>query len=127
MRFVAQMAIAGVHDVSIWTFSPYPGSELFDALVARGKIGDMHDDYFAALLSYSDLAGAVSWNANVSSDALRAYRLLGMTLFYAVSFGMRPWRIVQLASNAITGRYESRLEMSLANLGRKLSLTWNFS
>jgi len=127
LRFVATMAIAGVHDVSIWTFSPYPGSELFDALVARGKIGEMNDEYFAALLSYSDLAGAVSWSSNVSSDALRAYRLLGMTLFYALSFGMRPWRVAQLASNAITGRYESRLEMSLANLGRKLSLTWGWS
>ena len=127
LRFVAQMAVAGVHDVSIWTFSPYPGSELFDSLVAQGKIGEMDDEYFAALLSYSDLAGAVSWSSNVSSDALRVYRLLGMTLFYALSFGMRPWRAVQLAKNAVTGSYESRLEMSLANLGRKLSLTWGWS
>ncbi len=124
LRFVAKMAATGVHDVSIWTFSPYPGSELFDGLVAQGKIGEMDDDYYAALLSYSDLAGAVSWSSNVSSDALRAYRLLGMTMFYAVSFGMRPWRLAKLASNAVTGQYESRLEMSLANLGRKLSLAW---
>ncbi|MBK9260922.1 MAG: B12-binding domain-containing radical SAM protein [Polyangiaceae bacterium] len=127
LRFVAQMAVAGVHDVSIWTFSPYPGSELFDALVAQGKIGELDDEYFAALLSYSDLAGAVSWSSNVSSQALRVYRLLGLTLFYSVSFGMRPWRFVTLAANAVTGRYESRLEMSLANLGRKLSLAWGLS
>lgn len=127
LRFVAQMAVAGVHDVSIWTFSPYPGSELFDALVAQGKIGELDDDYFAALLSYSDLAGAVSWSSNVSSQALRMYRLLGLTLFYSVSFGMRPWRLGKLAANAVTGRYESRLEMSLANLGRKLSLAWGLS
>jgi anaerobic magnesium-protoporphyrin IX monomethyl ester cyclase len=127
LRFVAQMATAGVHDVSLWTFSPYPGSELFDALVAQGRIGEMDDDYFAALLSYSDLAGAVSWSSNVSSEALRAYRLFGMTMFYAVSFGMRPWRLAKLASNVLTGRYESRLEMSLANLGRKLSLAWGLS
>ncbi|HZF53759.1 MAG TPA: radical SAM protein [Polyangiaceae bacterium] len=123
LRFVARMAAIGVHDVSVWTFSPYPGSELFDALVAKGEIGAMDDEYFAALLSYSDLAGAVSWDAHVSSGALRAYRLLGMTLFYALGFGMRPWRLAALASNTISGRYESRMEMSLANLARKLSLS----
>jgi radical SAM superfamily enzyme YgiQ (UPF0313 family) len=122
MRFVARMAALGVHDVSVWTFSPYPGSALFDRLVAEGAIGEMDDEYFAALLSYSDLAGAVSWDSHVSSSTLRAYRLLGMTLFYAVSFGMRPWRVAALAKNALSGRYESRLEMSLANLARKLTL-----
>jgi radical SAM superfamily enzyme YgiQ (UPF0313 family) len=124
LRLVARMAAAGVHDVSVWTFSPYPGSELFDRLVGEGTIGEMNDEYFAALLSYSDLAGAVSWDEHVSSDALRAYRLLGMTMFYALSFGMRPWRIAKLAANTISGRYESRMEMSLANLSRKLSLAW---
>jgi radical SAM superfamily enzyme YgiQ (UPF0313 family) len=123
LRFVARMAALGVHDVSVWTFSPYPGSELFDELVAKGEIGALDDEYFAALLSYSDLAGAVSWGAHVSSDALRAYRLLGMTLFYAIGFGMRPWRLASLAANTISGRFESRMEMSLANLARKLSLS----
>jgi radical SAM superfamily enzyme YgiQ (UPF0313 family) len=122
LRFVARMAVAGVHDVSVWTFSPYPGSELFDRLTREGAIGEMDDTYFAALLSYSDLAGAVSWDPHVSSDMLRAYRLLGMTLFYAVSFGLRPWRVAELAAHALAGRYESRLEMSLANLMRKLTL-----
>jgi hypothetical protein len=46
-----------------------------------------------------------------------------MTLFYALGFGMRPWRLAALASNTISGRYESRMEMSLANLARKLSLS----
>lgn len=123
LRFIARMARAGVHDVSVWTFSPYPGSELFDDLAARGAITEMDDAYFAALLSYSDLAGAVSWSPNLTSDALRAYRLLGLLLFYTASFGLRPSRLVELAVRAVSGRYESRMEMSLANLARKLSLT----
>lgn len=123
LEFIARMAAIGVHDVSAWTFSPYPGSELFDELVASGEIGAMDDAYFAALLSYSDLAGAVSFSRHVSSRALSGYRLLGMALFYAVGFGMRPWRIASLASHTISGRFESRMEMSLANLARKLSLS----
>ena len=46
-----------------------------------------------------------------------------MTLFYALGFGMRPWRLATLAANTISGRYESRMEMSLANLARKLTLS----
>lgn len=122
LAFVARMAAIGVHDVSVWTFSPYPGSALFDELRASGKIGDLDDDYFAALLSYSDIAGAVSWSDRVTSEQLKAYRLFGMGLFYTASFAMRPWRVLSLVTNAATGRYESRLEMSLSNLVRKVAL-----
>ena len=36
LRFILRMARLGVHDVSVWTFSPYPGSELFERL--RGAL-----------------------------------------------------------------------------------------
>jgi radical SAM superfamily enzyme YgiQ (UPF0313 family) len=120
--FLARMARIGVHDVSVWTFSPYPGSELFEQLRAAGKIGDLDDDYFADLLSYSDLASAVSWSDQVSSAQLRSLRLLGMALFYSLSFAQHPSRLVSLARNAVSGSYESRLEMSVANLVRKVKL-----
>lgn len=126
LEFVVRMALLGVHDVSVWTFSPYPGSQLFDALRAAGRIGPagspgpLGDAYYAALLSYSDLAGAVSWSEHLSSRSLRALRLFGMALFYAVSFGRRPGRLAALVANAGSGRFESRLEMSVANLIRKV-------
>jgi anaerobic magnesium-protoporphyrin IX monomethyl ester cyclase len=121
LRFVGQLAWIGAHDVSVWTFSPYPGSELFERLTREGRIPAMDDDYFAALLSYSDLAGAVSFDEHVSSDALRRYRLLGLLLFYGASYARRPERLFTLARNVLHERYESRLEMSLANLVRRLS------
>jgi anaerobic magnesium-protoporphyrin IX monomethyl ester cyclase len=124
LGFLVRMAALGVHDVSIWTFSPYPGSELFDELRAAGKIGEFDDAYFASLLSYSDLAGAVSWSDELSSGELRACRLAGMALFYALSFLRRPGRVGSLVSHAATGRFESRLEMSVANLARKVALAW---
>lgn len=123
MAFLLRMSAIGVHDVSVWTFSPYPGSQLFDELKAAGKIGELDEDYFAALLSYSDLAGAVSWSEALTSSQLRAYRLAGMAAFYATSFARRPLRLVNLVTNAASGRFESRLEMSLANLARKVAMT----
>ena len=50
------MARIGVHDASVWTFSPYPGSELFERLRAAGRLPRLDDDYYASLLSYSDVS-----------------------------------------------------------------------
>lgn len=121
LDFIVRMALLGVHDVSVWTFSPYPGSRLFDELRAAGRLGPLDDAYFAALLSYSDLAGAVSWSEHMSSRTLRALRLFGMASFYAVSFARRPGRLAALVRNARSGHLESRLEMSVANLLRKVA------
>lgn len=120
LRFVARMAVAGVHDVSVWTFSPYPGSALFDELRAAGRIGALDDDYFASLLSYSDLAGAVSYSDRVDSQTLERYRVAGMALFYALSWGTHPSRPLRTLLNVARARYESRMEMSLGNLVRRV-------
>ena len=120
MAFIARMAGAGVHDVSVWTFSPYPGSQLFDELRAAGRIPALDDDYFASLLSYSDLAGAVSYDEHVGSRALERYRIAGMLLFYATSYLLHPSRPLRSLRNVVRRRYESRMEMSLGNLLRRL-------
>lgn len=43
-RFIARMALAGAYELSIWAFSPYPGSELFDQLYEAGRIRIDDDD-----------------------------------------------------------------------------------
>ena len=120
LRFVARMAWIGVHDVSVWTFSPYPGSELFARLRAEGRLPRLDDDYYASLLSYSDVANSVSYAANLDSKQLHRYRLAGLLSFYAISFLTRPARPLRSLYNIATRRYESRMEMSLGNLLRRL-------
>src|SRR5438876_7853321 len=83
LRFIFRMARIGVHDVSVWTFSPYPGSELFERLRANGRLPQLDDDYYASLLSYSDISGAVSHAEILDSRQLQRYRLAGLLLFYA--------------------------------------------
>jgi anaerobic magnesium-protoporphyrin IX monomethyl ester cyclase len=121
LRFIRTMARAGVHDVSVWTFSPYPGSQLFDELSAEGRLGEIDDDYFTSLLSYSDLGGAVSYNRNFTSATLQRWRVAGLSLFYLESYARHPARPFRLLRNLIAQRYESRLEMSLANMVRRLT------
>ena len=49
VRFLARMGFAGVHDMSISLFSPYPGSELYHKLRKSGKIPELSDEYFLGL------------------------------------------------------------------------------
>ncbi|MEO6025365.1 MAG: radical SAM protein [Candidatus Binatia bacterium] len=121
LRFVVRMARIGVHDASVWTFSPYPGSELFDGLRAAGKLPRLDDDYYAALLSYSDISGATSYATALDSKQLQRYRLAGLLLFYGASYLTHPARPVRSLYNIATRRYESRMEMSFGNLVRRLA------
>ena len=121
LRFILRMARSGVHDASVWTFSPYPGSELFERLRAAGQLPHLDDDYYASLLSYSDVSGASSYAAALDSRQLQRYRLAGLLLFYGASYLTHPARPLRSLYNIATRRYESRMEMSFGNLLRRLA------
>ena len=121
LRFILRMARSGVHDVSVWTFSPYPGSELFEQLRGAGRLPHLDEDYYTSLLSYSDVASAVSYADALSSAQLQRYRLAGLLLFYGASYLTHPLRPLRSLYNIATRRYESRMEMSFGNLVRRLS------
>jgi radical SAM superfamily enzyme YgiQ (UPF0313 family) len=121
LGFILRMARLGVHDVSVWTFSPYPGSELFARLRAAGQLPRLDDDYYASLLSYSDISGAASYAAALEARQLQRYRLAGLLLFYGASYATHPARPLRSLYNLATRRYESRMEMSFGNLVRRLA------
>jgi radical SAM superfamily enzyme YgiQ (UPF0313 family) len=120
LGFLVKMARAGVHDASVWAFSPYPGCVLYDELVSAGRIGPMDDDYFASLLAYSDLSFEISYDEHLPARFLRALRFAGTLGFYGSNYLLHPSRPVRSIFNVATSRYESRMEMSLGNLGRRL-------
>ena len=105
------MAWAGVDDMSMWVFSAYPGSELFNDLVKAGRIRDFSDDYFTGLLSYSDLNNVVSWNEHLSGQQLKRLRFFGILLFYACSYMFRPGRLFRSVRNILQHKPQSRMEM----------------
>jgi radical SAM superfamily enzyme YgiQ (UPF0313 family) len=111
--FILRMSVAGVHDVSVSLFSPYPGSELFDGLQANGKIGAIDDEFLLSLAAYTDVTNTVSWCENLSSREIGAWRILALLLFYGVQYAVRPWRLARMISNLINHRQESRLDKSL--------------
>jgi radical SAM superfamily enzyme YgiQ (UPF0313 family) len=112
-RFILKMATVGVNDVSVWTFSAYPGSEIFNYLQREGGMPEVTDEYFLSLLSYSDLRNVVSWNEYFPSNILKYIRLIGLLLFYSANYILRPIRFIRTIRNIISKKPQSRLEMIL--------------
>jgi radical SAM superfamily enzyme YgiQ (UPF0313 family) len=120
VRFLIRMAIAGVHDMSVSLFSPYPGSALYHDLRAVGRIPELSDEYFLGLCAYKDFAQSVSYTDGLSPAVLNLYRIAGFVGFYGIQYLVRPWRLVRLILNLAHRRQESRLDKSLQDFANRV-------
>jgi radical SAM superfamily enzyme YgiQ (UPF0313 family) len=119
VRFVARMALGGVHDVSVSLFSPYPGSELFDGIRKAGKLPELDDEYYFSLASYTDVTTTIGWCDNLSSRELSFFRILALLSFYVLQWGTRPWRAFATVYNIFANRQVSRLDKSLQDFFKR--------
>ena len=111
--FIVRMALSGAYDLSIWAFSPYPGSELFTQLSEQGKV-NLNDSFYDNLRSYADASQTKSYSEHMPDHHLKLLRLIGLCLFYGTSWLRRPWRPFRMLLNVYHGTHESRSEMGLA-------------
>jgi radical SAM superfamily enzyme YgiQ (UPF0313 family) len=112
--FLTKMTWAGAHDVSVGVFAPYPGSALYDELVASGRI--THDDTFWNKLAYVDITDTISYCEKVSKNWLVFYNWLAFAVFYGTNYLFRPMRFIRTVRNLMTNQHESRGEMALAQI-----------
>lgn len=117
-KFFARLAWHGIDDIACFPYSPYPGTEMFDDLVKRGKIV-LDEDYFLSLLGYTDIPNSVSYADFITSRQLAVLNMSGMAFFYALNFLFRPWRAVTFFGGALLGNTGSKLTMALKNTRRK--------
>jgi radical SAM superfamily enzyme YgiQ (UPF0313 family) len=94
--FMVKMAWFGTHDVAVFPFVPYPGSDLYKQLVNEGKINTDGEAYelFLAGNVYNDVEGMVSWSEHISNWQMSWLTIGGMAWFYGWQFLMRPWRLL---------------------------------
>jgi radical SAM superfamily enzyme YgiQ (UPF0313 family) len=129
-RFLARIAAIGVHDVSIPPFRPYPGSELFRELQAKGVIPNPLDDaYYETLATAAEnvpgtWGGAQSYSEHLSATGLERMRTAALAWFFVVSWTLRPWRILHVIRAVWTERQESRLDKSLIEMKRRVRQRW---
>lgn len=119
LRYAVRLAYIGVEDAGLFIFSPYPGSELYSELCAEGRIPAMDDAYCESLLAYMDIKASGSYCRAIGARELGMWRLGGLMLFYAVSYGRRPRRILRTFHNIRGGRAHSVLETRLHGLRRR--------
>jgi anaerobic magnesium-protoporphyrin IX monomethyl ester cyclase len=118
LRFTAELARLGVHDVALFPFSPYPGSPLFDELKTRDEIPGAGTDAWYASLAYWEFFGRKSY-AGYSPALLRAYQFAGFVLFYGLSFLCRPARLVRFLLDLFTRTHTTKGSAVLSQFLRR--------
>lgn len=108
-----RFAIRGVDDTAIYPYSPYPGSELYAYLRKTGAIPRMDRDYFASLMTFMDLKQPSNYCENVGPTEISVYRLVGMALFYSLSYLLHPSRIGRTFRNYREHRSDTVFEERL--------------
>jgi radical SAM superfamily enzyme YgiQ (UPF0313 family) len=116
--WVLGMAWAGVHDVSVFPFSPYPGSALFQEILQDGQIV-LNDHYFYSLSQYTDPRYARSYCRNMSKSSLRLVCLGTMMAFYLVSYLRRPVRVLEMVGYLIRDDAKTKLAAALIRVRKK--------
>lgn len=117
--FCWKTAVMGADAAEVMVFSPYPGTELFDDLVADGTLKNFDDDYFRSLAAFLDPTLQSKFCKSLSGRELTFWRVFIMSTFFAISFALRPWRFARLVVNVIRDRSETVLEHRLGVMLRR--------
>lgn len=119
--FGIKAAILGTHDCLVSVFTPYPGSELFEELRIDGTIPQVNDQYFEDLLLQFDASVDKSYCRNIGGSELSYYRIIGMSLFYAISFLVHPHRGFRVIGAIFKRDFKAKtvLEQRLAEMSAR--------
>jgi len=121
LRFIVRLAWAGMQDIGVFPFAPYPGSALHDLLRARHAFPPEGPEYDRMLLANgtNDYWSPRSWNEQLSDRQLRLLLIGASALFYLSQYVLRPWRAAESIRRLATGRPITFIERVVANsLGR---------
>jgi radical SAM superfamily enzyme YgiQ (UPF0313 family) len=106
--FVWKLSLMKVDDCNISAFAPYPGSELFDELQQENAFGKIDDEYFATLMTQFDFTVAKTFCRHVRPWEILAYRVMGMVVFYVLSYLRCPGRLSRVARGIFQTRFQPR-------------------
>lgn len=113
VAFLGRCAWVGMHDVSIFNFIPYPGSEIFDDLLASGKIDREGEDYEYILTGnvVGNLRKMKSWSDSLSIRQIKFFIFISVIFFYSISYLKNPSRFLMLWINVVRSNPSSTMEL----------------
>ncbi len=110
IRFCATLARNGARDVYVYSFSPYPGSELANELRQQGVLPPLGDEYFASL-ALQECRQRVRVNKNVSPLEILGCQVTAMLLAQVVVYAKEPARLPRTIWRVLSGNYAARDSM----------------
>ncbi len=113
--YLYKAAKAGAHDIGGGMFMPYPGTALFDQLVAEKRIL-MNDKFLLDMVKIDSFLESKTYNDNISSTSYLFYNFLYLAVFYSTSFLCYPKRIIKLIRSLFNKKYTTRSEKGLGYL-----------
>jgi anaerobic magnesium-protoporphyrin IX monomethyl ester cyclase len=125
LRFLTKCARAGVADMGLAMFRPYPGSVLFDRLLAEGYVDPITDDYLIeSLLIIDNGHSGTVFNTNISPLAYRIYRILAYLALYGTGYVLKPSKLMRAIRNVAgddsNSIFESMVVFKLRSMRRRL-------
>lgn len=114
--FLVKASWAGAHDALPSIFSPYPGSELFERLCAEKKLDPNDDGYWRSIIYGDDYTKGIYYANHLNRFSLWAHIIIQVIAFYGSNFLFRPVRALRTVRNIVTKNYQSRAEITLAEL-----------
>ena len=118
-KFLFKLAWAGMHDVALFSFLPYPGSELYVQLQNEGKIpkDPIEFDTFLTKNVLGDFS-MLSWSDDLTSRQIK-YLIIGAFFwFYCWSFLFRPQRLITTIWRFIRSRPVTTLDILIDGVKR---------
>ena len=116
--YILKMAFIGIHDVPVFPFTPYPGTELFNQLVKEGKIRP-NDPGYGLWLShniYNTPDSIRSWSKHIPNWLMKPLTIGGMGFFYSFQFIFRPWRFIAMLSRLVRRQPRTFLDRALQEI-----------
>lgn len=119
-KLVRKLARLGIDDIAVGFFFPIPNTQLYDELMAAGRVG-LSDEFLLTPIFANEekLLDENNYCEHLSARELTAWKYKFLLSFYGRSFALRPWKVARLIWNTLRGRETRKLETYFADLRRK--------
>lgn len=125
-KWLRHMAKVGVHEVTVSTFIPVPGAELFHE-IDNAKPIVLDDDYCYSMTGITSMLSVRSWNPGISNVGLLFLKLSGLAMFYGLSFCYNPGRLWRLLYNLVRNKQETKVDRVIREFINKIPVVIGFS
>ncbi len=124
VRLARKLAWLGITDMAYGYFFPIPNTELFRQLEKEGRVR-LDDDFLLTPIFANEghVTDEHNYSHHLTSRQMTRWRWWTLLNFYAVSFGVRPWRLVSTIWNSLIGKETRKMETFLIDIRRKIRVT----